>query len=189
LGVTEITVQVLKKTASKLGVGIVALFILFMGLKGCAVTTWTSPSEPTTYAVRGADGRSMVMIFLPKHETYIAYTEQKANQMEIALTRMRGSYATHYFWRLWGLEGPRAGLLGYRIYPPSTKPIEMEISVLNKYLQGSETPSLQPKGDRTNVIMLFSDNAVRFEGMWLRRESTNPQLLGELRQRVPSVSQ
>jgi len=172
----------MKGIASRIGTALVILAILFFGLKGCVVTVWKSSDAPTTYAIHGSDGRSLAMIFLPENETIMLYTEDKAEFMEAALTKMRGTYGTHYFWRLWSVEGPGTGggLFGYRIYPEGAEPVVMETTVLKKFIHGSSKPTLRSEGDRTHPVILFSKNAVRFEDMWLEKEPTNPELVRAL---------
>jgi hypothetical protein len=172
----------MKSIASRIGTAAVVLLVLFFGLKGCVVTVWTAPIEPTTYAVHGSDGRSLSMIFLPKHETILLYTEEKGGFIEAALTQMRGTYGTHYFWRLWSVEGPDVGggLFGYRLYPDDARPVVMETTVMKKFIHGSSKPTLRTEGDRTHPVILFTQNAVQFEGMWLENEPTDPELIQNL---------
>lgn len=181
----------LKSLASKVGVGIVVLTVLLFGLKGCVVTLWNSPDVPSTYAIHGQDGRSLAMIFMPENETYIVYSSQRPEFFEAVLTRMRGTYGTHYFWRLWGLDGPGTGggLLGFRIYPEGVKPVVMETTILQKTFHGEGDPTLGRKGDRTHPVLLFTDDAVRFEGMWLEKESTSMELLSFLEKSLKSQLQ
>lgn len=172
----------MKNTASKIATATIILFILFFGLKSCVITIWKAPTEPTTYAVHDSDGRSLAAIFLPKHETILLYTEAKTGFIEAALTQMRGTYGTHYFWRLWSIEGPSVsgGLFGYRIYPAGARPVVMETTVIKKFIHGSSKPTLSGEGDRMHPVILFSENAVRFEDMWLAREPTDLQLVQNL---------
>lgn len=122
------------------------------------------------------------MIFMPKHETILLYTEEKGGFVETALTQMRGTYGTHYFWRLWSVEGPgvSGGLFGYRLYPDNARPVVMEITVLSKFVHGSSNPTLGTVGDRTHPVILFTQDAVQFEGMWLENEPTDPALVQNL---------
>ena len=101
---------------------------------------------------------------------------------------MRCSYGTHYFWRLWSIEGPGVieGWFGYRIYPIDSEPVVMETTVLDKFIQGTGTPSLPKKGDRTHPVLLFSPNAVRFEDMWLEKRPTDFDLLDTLAKTLKS---
>ena len=56
---------------------------------------------------------------------------------------MRGSYGTHYFWRLWHIDGPGV-FFGYRIYhPEDVEPVMMEIETLDKYVEGRGNLKLQ----------------------------------------------
>lgn len=172
----------MKNITSMIGTSLVLLVILFFGLKGCVITVWESSETPTTYAIHDPNGRSLVMIFLPKNETIMLYTEDKPEFVEAVLTKMRGTYGTHYFWRLWKVDDPvtGGGLLGYRIYPDNVKPVVMETTVLKKFTHGSAIPTLRNEGDRTHPVILFSTNAIRFEDMWLEKEPTNPELVRAL---------
>jgi hypothetical protein len=168
--------------ASKIGTALAILLILFFGLKSCVMTVWKSPEQPTTYAIHGSDGRSLAMIFLPENEAMFLYTEEKADFIEASLTKMRGTYGTHYFWRLWSINEPGVGggLFGYRVYPEGAKPVVMETTVLKKFIHGSSIPTLRNEGDITHPIILFTANAVRFGDMWLEEEPTNPELVKSL---------
>lgn len=168
--------------ARKIGTGLVILTVLFFGLKACVVTVWKSPDTPTTYAIHGSDGRSLTMIFLPKNETILLYMAAEAGFKEAALVKMRGTYGTHYFWRLWSIDGPGTGggLLGYRLYPEGAEPVVMETTVLKKFVRGTSESTLRNEGDRTHPVILFSKDAVRFEGMWLEKEPTKPELVQAL---------
>jgi len=166
--------------ASKIGTSLAILLILLFGLKSCIITVWKSPEQPTTYAIHGSDGRSLAMIFLPENETIFLYTEEKADFIESSLTKMRGTYGTHYFWRLWSIDGAGSSLFGYRVYPEGSEPVIMETTVLKKFIHGSSTPTLRTEGDITHPIILFTTDAVRFGDMWLEKEPTNPDLVKSL---------
>ena len=176
----------IKGLTSKIGIWLFVLVFLFFGLKSCIVTGWIPPGEPTTYAVHGADGRSLAMIFMPKNETYIVHTEQDI--IETILTKMRGTYGTHYLWRLWSLDGPGTGegLFEYRIYPEGAEPVVMEITVLDKFTYGNGNSTLGSKGDRTHRVILFAEDSIRFEGMWLEKEPTDMGFVSALNQRLRS---
>ena len=148
-----------------MGVVFVVVF-LFFGLKGCVVTGWSSPKTPETYSIQGQDGRIMLMIFLPKHETIIWHIDPENESVEGVLTKMRGTYGTHYIWRLWHVEGPGI-TFGYRIYPPETEPVNMEITVIERFMSGSINPGFPDKGDRTHQMLLFGKDVVKFQDMWL----------------------
>lgn len=171
----------MKNVASKIGAGLLVVFIAFFGLKGCVITVWMSPSEPTTYALHGKDGRSLATVFLPDNETLILYMESQTPYTEAVLTKMRGSFGTHYFGRLWNVDGPGGnGLFGYRIFPEGARPVTMETTVLKKFTQGSSKPTLRAEGDKTTAVLLFTDDAVRFQDMWLEKEPTDRELVQTL---------
>ena len=161
--------------------GLLVVVIAFFGVKGCIVTVWTSPTEPTTYALHGKDGRSLVTIFLPRNETIILYMESRTPYTEAVLTKMRGSLGTHYFWRLWNVSGPGgAGMFGYRIFPEGARPVTMEPTVVKKFTQGSSNPTLRGEDDKTTAVLLFTDDSVRFQDMWLDKEPTDRELVQTL---------
>ncbi|MFC1761810.1 hypothetical protein ACFL6U_06990 [Planctomycetota bacterium] len=168
----------------------ILLFLLFglMGLKGCVVKVWKSPTEPITYSLVGEDDRSLSMIFMPEHKTYIVYTDEQNSFVEMSLTQMRGTYGTHYFWRLWVIDGPNINV-GLRIYPKGAKPVVMETTVLDKYIQGNGSETLPGNGDRTHPVLLFTEDALCFEGMWLKQEPTEMKLITLLNQYLTSESQ
>ncbi len=116
----------------------------------------------------------MSIIFLPNHETMIWYHDPKEEHTEGILTEMKGTYATHYFWRLWHVEGPGISF-GYRLYPTDTEPVNMEITILELYMVGRGNPTFPAKGERTYQVLLFAKNAVKFQNMWLEKEPANQE--------------
>ena len=166
-------------------IGLLIIIYAYFGFKSMVYTAWVAPTYPITYSIQGSDGRSLTMIFLPNNKTYIIYADKGKNYLELSLDQMRGVYATNYFWRLWYLDAPGLGLsflgpLKLRIYPKGAKPVIMETTVLNKYIQGSEKSTLSDIGVRTNIVLLFTDDAVRFEDMWLQKVETDPKLVDML---------
>ena len=168
-----------KDIASKIGIGIFVVAFLFFGLKGCVVTIWSSPKTPEIYSIEGQDGRVMSMIFLPKHETMIWNFDPANESAEGVLTKMRGSFGSHYFWRFWHIEGPGI-TFGYRIYPSDTEPVHMEITVLERFMSGRGNPGFPEKGDRTHQVLLFGKDVVKFQSMWLLKEPDNPEMVQTL---------
>lgn len=172
----------MKSIAAKVGTALVILLFLFFGLKGCIVSLWSPPKEIETYAISGADGRSLSIIFFPDRKTIFLYTEQGTGFVETSLTEMRGTYGTHYFGRLWNVSRHASGFwFGLRVYPAGSEPVIMETTVLKKFVHGTSKPSLPATGARTYPVLLFSKDAVQFEGMELRRQPTDHQLIARLR--------
>jgi hypothetical protein len=122
------------------------------------------------------------MIFVPAHQTMIWYLDPNEH-FEGVLTRMKGVYGTHYLWRLWHVEGPGI-TFGWRIYPSNTKPVVMETTVLERYMGGKGNPTFPAKGQTVHPVLLFGEDAVRFHGMWLERETTDSNLTRELLSRL-----
>ena len=163
----------------KVGTGLFVIAFLFIGLKSCVMTTWSSPKTPAIYSIAGMDGRVMTMIFMPQHKTMIWYSDPNERRIEGILAEMRGSYGTHYFWRLWHVDGPGI-VFGYRLYPSDTKPVHMEIIVLERYMEGRGNPTFPDKGDTTYQVLLFGKESVRFQDMWLKKEENDPALVNAL---------
>jgi hypothetical protein len=168
-----------KDIASKIGIGLIVVVFLFFGTRSCEVTIWSSPKSPEIYKSEGQDGRTLLMIFLPKNETMIWHSDPVNGTVEGVLTKMRGSYGTHYFWLLWHVEGPGI-TFGYRVYPPDTKPVHMEITVLERYMSGKGNPGFPAKGEPTHQILLFGKDTVQFQDTWLRREPDDPEMVWSL---------
>jgi hypothetical protein len=175
-------VGLMKSLASRAAMGLMLGVIAFFGLKSCIVTVWTSPKEATSYSVVGTDGRTLSLIFLPKRETVFVYSPDRGRSIEANLSEMKGTYGTHYFWRLWSVEGPgqMGGLLGYRLYPDGFRPVMMESTVKRKFMHGSHKPVLPEQGARTHPVILFSDDAIEFEGMVLEKHPTDSKLLADV---------
>jgi hypothetical protein len=168
----------MKNVALKIGGCLLVVFFMFFGLKGCVVTAWSSPREPITYALHGKDGRTLATVFLPGNKTLILYMESQTPYTEAVLTKMHGSFGTHYFWRLWNVDHLSGnGLFGYRVFPERARPVTMEITVLKKFTRGSSKPTLRAEGEKTTAVLLFKDDAMRFEDMWLEREPTDHELV------------
>ncbi len=145
---------------------------LFFGAKGCIVTVWSAPTVAETFTARGADGRQMALMFLPQHDTMIWYSDPTDQRSEGILTRMKGCYGTHYFWRVWHIEGPSTSF-GYRIYPAGVEPVQMEIQVLEKYSNGLGKSSLPEKGRTVYTVMLFGRDTIECDGTTLNRVATD----------------
>lgn len=157
----------------------VALGWLVVGLKSCEVTLWQPPAKPTTYALHSRDGRALAMIFMPNRGTMVWYFDPARSLAEGELTRMRGSYGTHYFWDVWQIDGP-AAVFPFRLYPRGTKPVEMEITVLKRFSNAGHVEHFPATGDVSNQILLFKESAVQFQGMWLSKEPSDPAVVSGL---------
>ena len=111
------------------------------------------------------------------------YKNSNNNNEEYTLTEMRGSYGTHYFWGFWKLDGPGifySSLLGYRIYNTNIDPIVMETKTVQKYISGNGDSNFPQIGKTTYSTILFKDDAVKFEGMWLQKEKTDDNFISKL---------
>jgi len=160
------------------GVALVGALVFF-GAKGCIVTTWSSPKSSETYQAQGSDGRSITMVLLPGHQTMIWYSDPSGPRIEGILTRMRGSYGTHYFGPFWHLEGPGVWF-GYRIYHSGVEPVNMEIQILEKFSSGLGNSSFADGGDTMHQVMLFGIDSVEFGGSILQRVATDEGAVSSL---------
>lgn len=159
---------------------------LFIGLKGCVVTVWSSPSDIETYEINGGDGRSMRMVFMPGNETFISYSDPKMESVEVVRTKMKGVYGTHYVGPIWKMGGP-VNLLGLRWYSTG-EPVDMEIEVVKKYRIGSGDSSFPKESETTKSTVLFADDAVQFSGMWLQLAENDEDNIQALQSLVPVES-
>lgn len=160
------------------GITFVALLLLFV-TKGCVISVWSPPKIAETYEIESVDGRSMIMVFMPNHETIICYIDSNEGSVESILLEMRGTYGTHYFGPLWRIEGPGIWF-GYRWYSGNVKPIFMEINIKKKYFEGTGEPSFSPVGKTIYAIILKGEDRIKFDGMWLQKKETNRSLIIEL---------
>lgn len=169
----------MKDVLSRVLIGTVVVIWLFFGLKGCVVTTWISPKTSEIYSAQNESGRSLVMVFLPKHETMIWHIDPNNDTIEGVLTKMRGTYGTHYFGGLWHVDRPNE-IFEYRIYPANTKPVNMEIIVLDKVVQGRGASIFSNKGGRSYQTILFGDDGIKFQDIWLRKQEHNEEMVRDL---------
>ena len=151
----------------------------FFGLKSCIVTVWMYPDAPQKYEVVGQDGRTLSMTFLPTKRTIVHYTDSANLESETVLTRMRGTFGTHYLGRLWRVEGPGV-LLGIRWIPKGVKPLVMEIKTLEKFRVGPGESTFPKVGETTHSEMAFAEDAVKFQGMWLQEVPVDDAEIKEL---------
>ena len=165
---------------AKGAVGLIFVAFLLLGLKGCVVSIWTPEKVSVSYVIEGADRRSMRITFFPNHETMIWYSDPSRPRMEGVLTRMRGTYGTHYFGPLWKIDGPGV-FLGYRIYDEDVKPVIMEIRIIDKFMQGRGDSTFRDTGSTTNQIVLFGKGRLQYQDMWLVQERPRPDIDEKLR--------
>ena len=149
-------------------IGLFVILLFFIGLKGCVISVWTSPIEPEVYFVDSVDERALSIIFLPEHEALIWYNDPNKGVFESSLMEIRGTYGTHYWGRFWKIEGPGI-TFGYRIFPPNTTPVVMELKIIQKYREGvgeSTSPSI---GKTIYETILLSKDSLFFQDSWLYR--------------------
>ncbi|MGO9177046.1 MAG: hypothetical protein ACLQED_13045 [Desulfobaccales bacterium] len=165
----------IKDLIVKVGVFLFLAIIVFFNLKGCAYTTWGFPQSPKTYSMEGVAGRVFLMTFLPSNEIMIWYLDPNNANAEGILANMRGTFGTHYFWRLWKVD--RVFPFNFRIYPADTEPVDMEITVLEHYIQGRRKPTFTGKGKTIHEIILFGKDKIRFQDLWLNLVPYDPDFV------------
>jgi len=154
----------------KIVLGVSFLFVVcFVGLKGCIVTVWTSPGSPKQYQIAG-DGRTLTWYSLPDNRVILRHENRRNDTDEVVLTKMRGTYGTHYVGPIWNVAQRELGewwILGLRWYPDS-EPVVMDIEVKKQNNQGASQEAFPDVGESNIKTILFGDDEVRLEGMWLK---------------------
>ena len=151
----------------------------FIALNSCSVKGWSPPKSPTTYSIERSDGRTRAVISLPRNETIFAYSEDRGTSWEANLSTSTGIYATHYFGRLWHVEGPSqfGGLLDYRLYPDDFRPVVISNKVEQNFIDGLHEEVFPDQRARTLPVFLFSDDTLEFERMILSKHPLDPLML------------
>ncbi len=167
------------KIASTIGTAALIALWLFFGAKGCVITVWSSPKTAETYVIDGADSRGMMMVFMPNREAMLWYTDPGEGSIEGVLTEMRGTYGTHYFGPLWHIEGPNISF-GYRWYSGDVEPVHMELRTKEKYFEGKGESSFPKRGKTTYAVILFGENRIKFQGMWLDKTDNDQATIDAL---------
>ena len=80
--------KLLNVVKSVAGAFVVCLLVL-VGLKGCLVTTWGPPKQPTSYQIVGEDERSISFTFLPDKRAVVIYVDPRSNTFEAVLLKLR----------------------------------------------------------------------------------------------------
>lgn len=147
----------------------IILLVTVFTFKGCIKSAWVYPDTITTYSTKGSDGQNLSIVFYPEGRTIFYYNDPSNQYAEVTTASMKGLYGTHYWGQLWSIY-ERIKILGLRFYPNGTEPVLMEVSVLDKYVQGDPSNSPLPeKGGTINSVVLFSDDAINFENIWLSK--------------------
>ena len=176
----------LKQAAGYVG-GVIILavvaVVLLCGLKGCIVTVWVPPTQPKTYAIDGADGRFMRITFFPDRTGLIVYFDPDPNEglLEAVLYKFRwGEYGKHYFWRVWNVSREGESPFGLRIAKAGAKPIRFSYEIVNKWRLGPGDSTFPPVGKSIETVFWFTDDAMKFAGMWLPETDTDHEMVEEM---------
>lgn len=162
---------------------IIAIVIIF--IKSQFITPWKSPDKPTSYYKSWSDGRSIQIVILPGNKVIIWMYDQKENKSEASLLKWTGYVGTHYVGRIWNIDdndnsfGP--SMLGIRLYPEGVKPVVIDTEVINTVVDKNIKSAFPLKGDRIRQqTILFSDNAIRFQDVWLDKEVDDEEMQSEI---------
>lgn len=167
--------------------GILVLGFVLLSLKGCVVTVWRAPEQAIHYAVVGADRRTLEITVFPDHEVILWYTDPSRQYLEGTLQKWKGSEGTHYFGRLWHIEGPGT-TFGYRFYPAGLTPVMMEQTTLKTFRSSAGHSTFPEEGERGHSVLLFSEDSLVFGGMTLVQAEPDPEQL-ELRKALLGKSE
>jgi len=162
---------------------ILAIAIIGFMLKEYVVTMWASPQNIEMYVTGNTnEGRYLGVILIPGNKIVFLYTEQSTQSNEVTVTQARGSYGTHYFGRFWNIDNSN-GLLsfGYRVYPAGFKPVVMELDDHKKINKGSAKYFYKSEGSTINNLILFGNDAIKFDGMVLTKTEIDNQTMQLLR--------
>lgn len=167
-----------KDLSSIVAVAFICL-VFFFQAKGCVVSLWSPPETAEAYSAEGANGRSMMIVFLPDHETMFWYSGPNSDAFEGVLAEMYGKYGTHYFGPLWHIKD-RGMLLGYRLYPEQVEPVHMWMKCKDKVFDGRGDSAFPSIGATSNAIFLFGDDRIKFEGIWLHKTPMDERVVSAL---------
>jgi hypothetical protein len=169
----------LKDLPRIVGTILVVCLFCFFGLKSCFLSVWMYPDTPEKYEIVGEDGRRLAMIFLPSKRTIIHYTNTANREAEAVLTRMRGSFGTHYFGPIWRVEGPGV-TFGLRWVPNGGRPLIMETKYLQKFRVGAGESNFPKVGKTSHPEIVFGDGSLKWQGMWFTNVEPDQTEIHEL---------
>jgi hypothetical protein len=155
-----------RKIGPMIGVAVFAAIALLQ-MKQCVLTIWAPPQKITRYVVEGGDRRTLEVYFFPNRQAVFWHTDPAQNFTEGSLVHLRGSVGTHYFGRLWHVDGPGVKF-GYRLYPTGCEPVMMEIDTLSHYQVGVGEPGFPRSKQRTYSLLRFCEDHLGFQAMELR---------------------
>jgi hypothetical protein len=145
----------MKSLLSKIGTGIFIAFWLFLGLKGCVNTVYSS-KEIAVYEDLNENGESNKVYFIPSNKIIVKKKYQE--QYEYAVFYVRGTDATHYFGPFYN-KGEN--LLGIRTFADANEVWKLEMEITDKKGNLSET-TFDDIGDRHRNTLVIKDNSIEF---------------------------
>ncbi|MDL5514821.1 hypothetical protein QSE00_23630 [Arenibacter sp. M-2] len=145
----------MKSLLSNIGTGIFIAFWLFLGLKGCVNTVYSSKGI-AVYENLDANGESNKVYFIPSNK--IIVKKQYQEQYEYAVFYVRGTDATHYFGPFYN-KGEN--LLGIRTFPDANEVWKLEMEITDKKGNLIET-TFDDIGDSHRNTLVIKDNSIEF---------------------------
>lgn len=121
----------------------------------------------------------MAMIFLPSKQTIIHYTDSANREAEAVLTRMRGSFGTHYLGPIWIVERPGV-TFGLRWVPDGGRTLIMETKNLQKFRVGPGESNFPRVGKASHPQFIFADGSLKWQGMWFTEVEPDQTEIDEL---------
>ncbi len=143
----------MKSFLSKAGTGIFIAFWLFLGLKGCFHTVYSS-KDVAVYEDVNENGESNKVYFVPKNK--MIFKKQYQEQYEYAVFRVRGTDATHYFGPFYN-KGEN--LLGIRTFSDANEVWKLEMEISDKRGNLFET-TFDEIGERFRNTLVIRDNSI-----------------------------
>lgn len=161
-----------------LGGTILVCLIVFVGLKGCVVTGWIPPSQPSSYATTITGGQAMSFSFLPDQRALITYGDSDKGTYETVLCKIvSGYYVTHYIGPFWESYPGSKSLLGISWVSDNAEPAHIKYKILNKLDHGLGRSYFPAIGSEHEAIFCFRDGAFKYSDIWLQKVSISPSVI------------
>lgn len=107
---------------------------------------------------------------MPSYKLLSIYGDRTSACFELSEIKW-GDFGNKVFWRIWHVNDPRRWF-HYRLVPDGYEPIVFEQDVLVR--TGSDCQVFPPPGRRVYFTGEFIRNALRFRGMKLDKQTTDP---------------
>jgi len=175
----------MKNILKTVGIILMVLIFIFIGIKSFVYYGFTTSDTIETYETTG--GSHMLFIFLPDNDAIIYFNDVVNNKEEYVLAHITGEHGTHYFKNIWSVNSSVKSvpsIFNFRIYPKNVRPVSLEIKIEKKYINGSGDIVFPKIGDTTNKNMLFTDESIKFNGMWMNKIDTDQNFVNLLLEKL-----